>query len=373
MNIVILHYHRIGGSGIVAYETGRALAEDLGHTVHFMGLEPPFRLNEDYSERMFFHKVWLKDYPVFDHQPYSLALASQLSELVDEKKIDIIHSHYAIPHAISAILAKSMSKHPVKCVCTLHGTDITVVGTHPTLKNITRYAINQSDAVTAVSEALKKETLEKLDIKANKVTSIHNFVSTDRFFPANDGTPACVRQENKCIILHISNLRDVKNPLHVIRIYDKIQKRLPNFELWIVGEGPRQHDMRNLCKELGIEDKVHFLGIRSNVTPVLQSARLLLLPSKQESFGLVALESMACRAPALASRAGGLPEVIQDGETGLLFEPDNIDEAAEKAIEVLSDSARYQVMSEKAYQSATSQFSKAKIIAQYEALYRKIL
>lgn len=373
MNIVVLHYHRIGGSGVVAYEIGRAMAEDQKHTVHFMGLEPPFRLDEEYSDRMFFHKVWMKDYPVFDHQPYSLALASQLSELIDEKKIDVIHSHYAIPHAISAILAKDMSKHPVRCVTTLHGTDITVVGSHPSLRNITRYAILNSDTVTAVSDSLKADTVRKLDIPAEKIQTVHNFVSSDRFYPKSGKTGLCDRHEGNCVLLHISNLREVKNPLLVIELFHGIQKAIPHLELWIVGEGPYYHDMVERSRELKITDKVKFLGIRSNVTPVMQTAKLLLLPSKTESFGLVALESMACGVPALASRAGGLPEVIEDGKSGLLFDPTNLQEGIDKAIALLQDEDKYQEMVKSATERAGTQFSKDRIIKQYEEIYRKDL
>lgn len=370
MNIVILNYHRIGGSGIVAYEIGRAMAESRGHTVHFMGLEPPFRLKHNFSESLKFHKVWVKEYPVFDYQPYDLALASQLSSIIDRCKIDVIHSHYALPHAVSALLAREIAARNVRCVTTLHGTDITVVGAHPSMMNITRHAIEKSDAVTAVSHHLKKESEEKLGITPGKIEVIYNFINPLSFNPSLRPADS-FKLEQKAILLHISNLRPVKSPLDVIRIFHGIAGGLGRpAELWIVGEGPMQEEMMRLVEELGITDIVRFLGICSNLGEITASSHLMILPSRQESFGLVALEAMACGVPVLASRVGGLPEVIDDGQTGFLFTFGRIDEAVEKGLKALKDKPFYEKMRGAAIKSVVEKFPMEKIIDQYEAIYK---
>ncbi|MBL8992590.1 MAG: glycosyltransferase, partial [Spirochaetia bacterium] len=241
MNIVVLHYHRIGGSGIVAYEIGRAMAEERGHKVHFMGLEPPFRLGDNYTEQMRFHKVWVKEYAVFDHQPYALALASQLVDIIRDHDIDVIHSHYALPHAVAAILAREMALDmlgkKVRCVTTLHGTDITVVGSHPSMKNITRHAIEKSDAVVAVSDYLKHETVRHFGTAPEKITTIYNFINPQFFNPGYRSESHCPRKKGCRTIVHISNLREVKDPFAVIRIFHGMIQEMPKLELFIVGEG----------------------------------------------------------------------------------------------------------------------------------------
>lgn len=371
MNIVILCYHRIGGSGIVAYEIGRAMAEDKGHTVHFMGLEPPFRLKSNRSEKMRFHKVHIEEYPVFDFQPYSLALASQLSTIIKHCNIDVIHSHYALPHAVSALLARDIAGKPVKCVTTLHGTDITVVGAHPSMTAITCYAIEKSDIVTAVSNSLTEETEKKLCITPGKIETVYNFINPKFFNPGLRNSD--IRgSSNKTIIMHISNLRAVKRPLDVIKIFHDIHQAMGDqVELRIVGEGPLQYDMITLVEQLGIEKNVQFLGIRSDIGAIIASSDLLLLPSQQESFGLVALEAMACGVPVIASRVGGLPEVIEDGKTGFLFQVGNVEEAARKAVKVLEDKELYYSIREQALKDAEQKFSMNKIVDQYEKLYRQ--
>jgi len=369
MNIVILCYHRIGGSGIVAYEIGRAMAEEKGHNVHFMGLEPPFRLKEDSSDKMRFHRVHLEEYPVFDHQPYALALASQLSVIIKRCNIDVIHSHYALPHAVSALLAREISGKPVKCVTTLHGTDITVVGAHPGMTDITCYAIEKSDVVTAVSKALAVESEKKLCVTGNRIETVYNFVNPQFFNPGlRDIEPG---KKHKMVIIHASNLRAVKRPLDVIKIFHGIYRYMgDSVELQIVGEGPLQYEMTTLVEQLGIEKNVHFLGVRSNIGHVFASADLMLLPSQQESFGLVALEAMACGVPVAASRVGGLPEVIEDGRSGFLFPVGDTDEAAEKAIRVLKDKELYRYIREQGLKDATEKFDMNKIVDQYEKLYK---
>jgi L-malate glycosyltransferase len=369
MNIVILCYHRIGGSGIVAYEIGRAMAEDKGHTVHFMGLEPPFRLKDSCSDNMRFHKVHVKEYPVFDYQPYALALASQLSSIIKRCNIDVIHSHYALPHAVSALLARDISGKTVKCVTTLHGTDITVVGAHPSMTDITCYAINRSDVVTTVSNALAAETEKKLCYGSRKIETVYNFINPKFFNPGlrDEG----FRRKDRLSVIHISNLRAVKRPLDVIEIFNGIYKEMGDaVELQIVGEGPLQYEMISRVEQLGIERNVRFMGVRRDIGRVLASADLLLLPSSQESFGLAALEAMACGVPVIASRVGGLPEVIDDGRSGYLFELGNTEEAAAKGVKLLRDKQLYDSFCVEALRDAEEKFSMPKIVDQYEALYK---
>ncbi len=371
MNIAILCYHRIGGSGIVAYEIGRAMAEEKGHTVHFMGLEPPFRLKDNDSEKMKFHGVCVKEYPVFDFQPYSLALASQLSTIIKRYGIDVIHSHYALPHAVSALLARDISGRPVKCVTTLHGTDITVIGAHPSMTEITRHAIEKSDVVTAVSKSLAEESEKKLGITPGKIKTVYNFINPKFFNPSLRPTDCdCEGKEDKTVILHISNLRAVKRPLDVIKIFHGIYKAVDRpVELRIVGEGPLQYDMETMVEKLGIEAHVRFMGVRSDIGTVIACSHLLLLPSQEESFGLSALEAMACGVPVVASRVGGLPEVIENGRSGLLFSVGNTDEAAEKAVKILNDQHMYNSVRQEALKDTEQKFGMNKIVDQYEALY----
>jgi N-acetyl-alpha-D-glucosaminyl L-malate synthase BshA len=372
MNIAILCYHRIGGSGIVAYEIGRAMAEEKGHTVHFMGLEPPFRLKESESERMKFHGVCVKEYPVFDFQPYALALASQLSIIIKRYEINVIHSHYALPHAVSALLARDISGRPVRCVTTLHGTDITVVGGHPSMTDITRYAIEKSDVVTAVSNSLVKDTEEKLGITPGKIITVYNFINPKYFNPSLRPTYFdCEGEVDKTVILHISNLRAVKRPLDVVKIFYAIYKAINRpVELRIVGEGPLQYDMEVLVEKLGIEKHVRFMGVRSDIGVAIACADLLLLPSQEESFGMAALEAMACGVPVVASRVGGLPEVIDDGRSGLLFPVGNTDEAAKKAVNLLENPEFYDSIRKEALKDAKQKFGMNKIVDQYEELYQ---
>ncbi len=368
MNIAILSYHRIGGSGIVAYEIGRAMAEERGHNVHFIGLEPPFRLKDRFTNKLQFHKVWVKEYPVFDFQPYAMALASQLSEIINRNDIDVIHSHYALPHAISAILAREISGRSVKCVTTLHGTDITVVGAHPTMMNITKYAIEKSDIVTAVSDNLRENTEKKLGIKKGKIKCIYNFVNTDFFNPSL--RTEIGKERDKRIIMHVSNLRPVKSPNDVIKIFKKIHDQISgSIELWVVGEGPLQYEMIALAEELKIRDKVRFIGICSNLGGLIASADLMILPSREESFGLVALEAMACGVPVLASRVGGLPEVIEDGISGFLFKHGDTTEAADKGIVLLNDDELYKNIVINGMDVVLNKFSMDKIVSQYENIY----
>ncbi|GAB4184760.1 MAG: N-acetyl-alpha-D-glucosaminyl L-malate synthase BshA [Calditrichia bacterium] len=369
MNIAILSYHRIGGSGIVAYEIGKAMAEERGHQVHFVGLEPPFRLRNYFSENMFFHKVFMKEYPVFDYQPYSLALASQLVDLIKRYRIEVIHAHYALPHAVAAILAKQISGINIKTVTTLHGTDITVVGAHPTMKPITEWAIETSDAVSAVSNHLRDETESQFDVTRGKIQTIYNFINPQYFNP-DLASEEYRKDPGKLIFIHVSNLRPVKSPLRVIEIFDAVLPQLKkDAELWIVGEGPLEFQMMDMAKDRGIGEKVKFWGVCNNVGPIMAAADIMILPSEKESFGLAALESMACGTPVAAACAGGLPELIQDNENGILFANDHTDEAVGKIVRLANDETFYNTIRNNAIDTAVNKFNKNKILDQYELLY----
>ena len=363
----------MGGSGIVAYEIGRAMAEEMGHTVHFVGLEPPFRLGQQYSDRIRFHKVWLKDYPVFNYPPYTLALASQLSELIVKCDIDLIHSHYALPHAVAALLARDISCHDVKCVTTLHGTDITVVGAHPTMKNITCHALRRCNAVTAVSNYLRKETEEIFGMPEGRIQTIYNFLNPELFNPELENKNH-LNPEDEFICLHISNLRKVKQPLDVIRIFHGLSvKSSRPMKLWILGEGPMQSEMMNLATTLGIENQVQFMGILTNIGPIIASANLLIMPSREESFGLSALEAMACGVPVLAANAGGLPEVVKDGQTGFLFPTGDVHAAVHRGLQLIRKPELLESMGKTAAKHAVEAFNMNAIVRQYNQLYEDAL
>ena len=370
MNIAILCYHRVGGSGIVAYEIGRAMAEDRGHEVHFIGLQPPFRLKEEASESIHFHRVWVKEYPVFDYQPYDLALASQLSEIVIRHKIDVVHSHYVLPHAISAILARGIVKRPLRLVTTLHGTDITVVGQHPSMLHITRYGIEESDHVTAVSNSLRQDT-ESIFKPKKDIECIYNFVNLDIFHVKPERKVDRPRRDEP-IFMHVSNLREVKGPLDVIRIFalarDLLGKR---GRLKVVGEGPLESAMMQEAEKLGVLQCVDFLGVRNDLVWLFNCADMLIMPSRKEAFGLALLEAMACGAPVLAAAVGGIPELIADGENGLLFSLDNLEGAAAKAVALLTDVEAYKRVSAAAVTTAKNRFAMNDILDQYEAVYRR--
>lgn len=373
MKIAILNYHRMGGSGIVAYELGRAMAEEMGHTVHFVGLEPPFRLGEQYSDRIKFHKVWLKDYPVFNYPPYTLALASQLSELIIKCNIDLIHSHYALPHAVAALLARDISGRDVKCVTTLHGTDITVVGAHPSMKNITCHALRKCDAVTAVSHYLRTETERTFGLPEGRIQTIYNFLNPE-FFNSGLQKKEQLNPENDFVCLHISNLRKVKQPLDVIRIFHGLAAGSARpMRLWILGDGPMQSEMISLAASLGIEKRVKFMGIRTNIGPIIASANLLIMPSSEESFGLSALEAMACGVPVLAAHAGGLPEVVLDGHTGFLFQTGDTKAAVDRGLQLVRNPDLLESMAKTAVKHAVETFNMNTIVRQYNALYETVL
>jgi N-acetyl-alpha-D-glucosaminyl L-malate synthase BshA len=373
VKIGITCYPTYGGSGAVATELGLALAE-RGHEVHFVTYAPPFRL-VGLHERVFYHEVEMEDYPLFEHPPYSLALAVALHDAVRREGLDLLHVHYAIPHAASAYLARQMlgGERPLKIVTTLHGTDITLLGLHPSFHAITRFSILQSDGISAVSRFLKDETVRDFSVPEGRVDVIPNFVDTQVWRP--DREP-CHRSklapEGQKIVMHVSNFRPVKRAQDVVDVFAKIRKRVAA-RLVLVGDGPDRPRALQRADDLGLRDDVLFLGRHGSVEEILSCADLFLLPSQSESFGLAALEAMACGAPVVASRAGGLPEVVEDGVTGYLFPVGATDEMAEAAVRILCDKDHAKVLSEAGRALAVERFSSDAIVPQYEALYERVV
>ncbi|MDP3312663.1 N-acetyl-alpha-D-glucosaminyl L-malate synthase BshA [Lutibacter sp.] len=372
MKIGIVCYPTFGGSGVVATELGMALAQ-RGHQVHFITYKQPVRL-DFISNQIHFHEVFVEEYSLFHFQPYELALSSKMVEVVEEFDLEILHVHYAIPHAYAAYMAKQMLKEKnidVKVVTTLHGTDITLVGSHPNYRTAVEFSINNSDAVTTVSESLKQDTLRLFSIK-KEIHVIHNFIDFNQYPEIN--SEECLRhtiaKPEERIITHISNLRPVKRAVDVIKIFDKIQQKIPA-KLLLVGEGPDKENIEGLAKDLDIFDKILFLGNSNDVNKLLCYSDLFLLPSETESFGLAALEAMAARTPVISTNAGGLPEVNVQGVTGFLSDVGNIDEMAQNSLFILEDEERLQNFKTNALNQAKN-FSLQNILPSYKNVYRNV-
>ena len=373
MKIGITCYPTYGGSGAVATHLGLELAE-RGHEVHFISYDQPFRLAH-FHERIFFHEVEMEDYPLFKHPPYTLALAVALHDAVRKHELDLVHVHYAIPHATSAWVAYEMleGERDLKIVTTLHGTDITLVGLHPSFQAITQFSILRSHGLTAVSDFLKRETVRDFSVPESRIEVVPNFVDTRIYRP---GLEPCHRAtlapDGEKIVMHISNFRPVKRVEDVVEIFARVLGEIPS-RLVLVGDGPDLPRARAKVEELGIRDRVVFLGEYTPVQELLSCSDLFLLPSGSESFGLAALEAMACGSPVVASRVGGLPEVIIDGETGYLCEVGDIDEMAAASIRILSDDKHRKELSDAGRAFAVKHFSSECIVPQYEEYYRRIL
>jgi N-acetyl-alpha-D-glucosaminyl L-malate synthase BshA len=372
MKIAIVCYPTFGGSGVVATELGLALA-DHGHEVHFITYKQPVRLDL-LSKKIHFHEVTIPQYPLFKYQPYELALSSKLVDMVKLYQIDIMHVHYAIPHAYAGYMAKQMLAEAgihIPMVTTLHGTDITLVGNHPFYKPAVTFSINNSDCVTSVSQSLKEDTLRLFDIK-NTIEVVPNFIDTEGF---QNNFTECQRLlmalPEERIITHVSNLRPVKRVHDVIEIFYLVQKALPS-KLLIVGEGPDKVSAEALAVTLGIADKVVFFGNSNEVDKILCFSDLFLLPSEKESFGLAALEAMAIGVPIISSNTGGLPEVNIHGESGYLSAVGDISEMAANAIKILKDDATLQTFKVNAKKSSR-RFDIKRVVPQYEALYARAL
>ena len=370
MHIGITCYPTYGGSGVIATELGKALAEK-GHSVHFISYALPMRL-EGFSNNIIYHEVEMSNYPLFDFPMYTLALASKMVEVAQYEKIDIFHCHYAIPHATSAYLAKKMLNQPnLKVITTLHGTDITLVGLEPSFLSVMKFSIEQSDGVTAVSRFLREKTLTNYNIE-KEIEVIPNFVDVARFknTHSDEVRKQCAPHGEK-VVVHTSNFRPVKRVVDVIRIFAEIRKRLPA-RLLLIGDGPERSQCELLARELGIHDDVKFLGKQTELVPILSSADLFLMPSQSESFGLSALEAMACEVPVISSSVGGLPELVAHGQTGFIAEFGDIDRMSRYAIDLLTNPSKHQLFAKASRQKAM-EFNSDKIIAQYEQYYEKIL
>ena len=373
MRIGIVCYPTFGGSGVVATELGMALA-DKGHEVHFVTYNLPVRL-DFISHKLHFHEVLMEEYPLFQYQPYELALSTKLVEVVSKYKLEILHVHYAIPHAYAAYMAKMMLLEKgidIKVVTTLHGTDITLVGSHPSYKTAVEFSINNSDIVTSVSKSLKEDTLRLFSI-TNEIKVIHNFIDTEKYDLElqNDCQRIAVAKPNERILTHISNFRPVKRIKDVIKIFYKVQQELPS-KLLMVGEGPEKRNAELQVKKLGIEDKVIFLGNSHEISKILCYTDVFLLPSESESFGLAALEAMAASTAVISTNTGGLPEVNIDGETGYLSNLGDCDNMAINAISILKDD-EILMNFKKAAKEHTKQFSLDNILPVYEDVYNAAL
>ena len=371
MNIAIVCYPTFGGSGVVATELGLALARK-GHQVHFITYSYPVRL--DYLEmNIHFHEVHVEEYPLFHYQLYELALSSKMVSVIKNYDIDVLHVHYAIPHAYAGYMAKQMLKEEgieVPMITTLHGTDITLVGSHPNYQRAVAFSINNSDMVTSVSESLKQDTLRLFEVTKDIVV-IPNFIDLAKDEKVRPCRRSVMARENEKIITHISNFRKVKRISDIIDVFFRIQKEIPA-KLIMVGEGPEKENAEYQCKELGIKNKVLFMGNTSDIDRVLCLTDLFLLPSATESFGLSALEAMAAGVPVISSNAGGLPEVNQDGFSGYLCDVGDVDEMAKKALHILKDEERLKLFKKQARISA-ERFDENKILPMYEELYINVL
>lgn len=371
MRIGITCYPSLGGSGVVATELGKQLAQ-RGHQVHFITYDTPFRLGR-HQRGVTFHEVEVPTYPLFRYPPYLLALTNKMIEVSRFCRLDILHVHYAIPHATSAVLARTvLRERRVKVVTTLHGTDVSLLGVDPGFYDLVSWSLNESDGVTAVSRALAEDTRVKLPV-SRPIEVIHNFVDTEEYFrrPAAalrgelspDGVP---------VLCHVSNYRAVKRPVDVVRAFAAINERIP-CRLALVGEGPEMPRVRDAATQLGVLDRIAFMGHRESVAEILSSADLFLLPSEQESFGLAALEAIACGTPVLAYRVGGLPEVIEQGEGGFLLADGDLQGLVARGVELLSNHVLWGEVGAAGAERARRLFSAPRIVSHYEEYYARVL
>ncbi|MCM3766586.1 N-acetyl-alpha-D-glucosaminyl L-malate synthase BshA [Neobacillus niacini] len=367
LKIGITCYPTVGGSGVVATELGKLLAEK-GHEIHFISSSIPFRLNKIYHN-IYYHQVEVNQYSVFQYPPYDIALASKMAEVANREKLDILHVHYAIPHAVCAILAKQMSGRDIKIVTTLHGTDITVLGYDPSLSEAIKFGIEKSDVVTAVSNSLVNQTHELIN-PDKQIETVYNFID-DRIYRKSDTghlkSEFGIAQHEK-VIIHVSNFRAVKRVTDVVKTFANIAAGLPA-KLLLVGDGPEMTIVSKLVRNLGLEDQVIFLGKQENLEELYSISDLMLLLSEKESFGLVALEAMACGVPCIGTNVGGIPEVIEHGVTGYVCELGDINDYSDKAISLLNDASLHGQFANRSVETVKSKFQGGKIVEQYENLY----
>ena len=372
MNIGITVYPTYGGSGIVGSELGRDLA-DRGHNVHFISSFLPTRLTE-FNERIHFHEVEMMSYPLFEHQPYDLALATKMATVARAEKLDLLHVHYAIPHSISAILARESIKQKryVPVITTLHGTDITLVGADRSYLPITRYGLQQSDGVTAVSKFLKQATIETFDF--DEIEVIPNFICQNHYKRLPDSPlRAELAPNGERLLVHVSNFRAVKRPVDCVEILAKVRAAGVNARLVMVGDGPERSAVSYRAEQLGVIDNTIFVGKQANIADYLGVADVFLLPSELESFGLAALEAQACEVPVIATRIGGIPEVVTDGETGFLSDVGDVEKMAKDTLRLLNDEDLRRSFGERGRELAVQRYSTSKIIPQYIAFYESVV
>ncbi len=377
MRIGITCYPTYGGSGVVATELGIELAAS-GHEVHFISYSQPFRLSGR-DDGIFYHEVPVSSYPLFEFPPYDLALASRMAEVAEFCNLDLLHVHYAIPHSVSALLARQMLAvrgRRLPFVTTLHGTDITLVGLDRSYLPITRYSIQESDGVTSISSYLKEKTVEDFGI-SRPIEVIPNFVNCDVYTPIADqearaNARAKFASPDEAIFIHLSNFRPVKRVVDVVKVFAQVVHEVPA-QLILVGDGPDRSAAEWLAHDLNIHHRVHFLGKQDRVNELLPLADLMVMPSSLESFGLAALEAMACKVPAIATRVGGVSELIEDGVTGLLFPVGNVEEMAAAAIALLKDRARLDAMRDAARKDAQKRFCASLVVPKYIKYYEEVL
>jgi L-malate glycosyltransferase len=376
MKIGITCYPTYGGSGVVATELGMELAR-RNHEIHFISYSQPIRLTGP-APNLHYHEVEVTRYPLFDYPPYDLALATRMAEVSQLYELDLLHVHYAIPHSVSAMLAKQMlaatpPRRKLPFVTTLHGTDITLVGLDRSYLPITRFSIEQSDGVTAISQYLRDRTIKIFDIK-NHIEVIPNFVNCDEYLrkPGLEAERREYAADNERILVHLSNFRPVKRVLDVVEIFDRVRKKIPA-KLLLIGDGPDRSQAEWLAVQKGIHEHVLFLGKQDRVQEKLAISDIMLLPSELESFGLAALEAMACEVVPIATRAGGVPEVVEHGVSGFLADVGDIETMAGYAIRLLSDESGLREMGKRARAAARAKFCSSKIIPRYESFYRQVL
>ncbi|HTU03303.1 MAG TPA: N-acetyl-alpha-D-glucosaminyl L-malate synthase BshA [Candidatus Sulfotelmatobacter sp.] len=371
MRIGVTCYPTYGGSGVVATELGKALAR-RGHEIHFISYSLPFRLQR-YDQRVFFHEVEMVNYPLLEHPPYAIALAAKMSEIGAQVGLDVFHVHYAVPHAVSAFLARAiLGSGAPRIVTTLHGTDITLVGNDRSLYPMTRFALEQSDGMTCVSRYLQARTRQVFEL-SRPLEVIPNFVDTQRFRPAaGAAVRACLAPGGERLLIHLSNFRPVKRSPDAVRILARVRQELPA-RLLLVGDGQDRPLAMHLAESLGVAADVVSLGKQDDVESLLAAADLLVLPSEEESFGLAALEAMSCGTPVIATAVGGLPEVVQDGKTGFLLSVGDVEGMARACLALLTRPTQHAEFRQQARQDAVARFDAELIVPQYEAYYAKVL
>ncbi|MBI4023163.1 N-acetyl-alpha-D-glucosaminyl L-malate synthase BshA [Candidatus Berkelbacteria bacterium] len=371
LKIGVVAFPSYGGSGAVATELGKKIAQ-LGHKVHFIMRDVPFRLIGPWRKNIFFHQVESLEYPVLSESPYTITLANKIAEIAVQEKLDIVHTHYALPHVVAGYLAREMTKRRFKLVCTLHGTDVTITGADPIVRDAVSFSLSRADAVTAVAGQLADEAKRTFELK-RKPAVIHNFVEPKQPSPEQiEELHRIFANEDQKIIIHVSNFRSVKRIQDVVRVFAEIHKRVPS-KLLLVGDGPDQRAAYKLAAKLQLIPHLHFMGLQSQVEKLLSIADLFLLPSEREGLSLAALEAMALGIPVIVTSVGGMPELIAHGENGFLAEVGDVPSMAASGIRVLTDDAFHAQISRAAKQTVTEGFSPSIIVPKYEALYRSLV